>query len=161
MVSLGLFVALLVGSAALAPSFAYATEAENDKDVQLEVSYDPADGMGPTISTRSWYGSTLTLGKYDTSFKGATRYYNGQHVGIEMTCKTKGATSGKSKYFSVELHRKNGLVDTYIGSAAFKRKGFTKATWTNVGSGNYYFKFVRTSDGQSIHSNDVKMYSWK
>lgn len=41
-----------------------------------------------------------------------------------------------------------------------KRNGFSHAEWTNVGSGNYYFRFVKSHDGIYVVSNDVAMFSW-
>lgn len=141
------------------PTEAYALDSdESTEQIILEVSYDPNDSFFNGVGAQSWYGSSLYLSA--TSYSGQKRYYDGNNVGIEMTCSAAGGSACDS-YFSVELHRKNSLLeDTYIGSAPFKRNGFSKATWSNVGSGNYFFKFVKCSDSQSISSNDVAMYSW-
>lgn len=119
------------------------------------VTYGDAEGSTPInmLGLYSWYGGTLS---FATEATGATRYYDGNSVGIEMTTvsQTVGATD---THFSVELHRGDG---TYVGSAALARNGRTRAVWTNVNSGYYYFKFVKASDGIWVTSSDVAMFSW-
>lgn len=134
---------------------------ELESETRVIVKYDK-DNDSYGRSLYSWFGSSLDMSN-TTEMSGATHYYYGNNLGIEMSCYTKGSSSKCDTYFSVELHRLTGSyydVDEYVGSAAFKRNGFTKATWTNVGSGRYYFKFRKCPDGQSIHSDSVAMYSW-
>ncbi|MCI8424242.1 MAG: hypothetical protein HFJ72_01060 [Adlercreutzia sp.] len=109
------------------------------------------------IEPYSWFGSTLQLG-FKSKHTGETRWYDGTNVGIEMTSASS-VPSSSTQTFNVELHRAHGITNDWIGTAKFKVTGFTKATWTNVGSGNYYFVFNNQSN-YSVKSNDVKMYSW-
>lgn len=148
--------AMVLGVGGTSPTVVLADEGEDQ--IEIVVTHNPFESIKWGPMACSWYGSSLYMYK-TTSVSGSTRYYDGSNVGIEMTCTT-GGTNACDSYFSVELHRVSGFSDTYIGSAAFKHNGFTKATWTNVGSGNYYFKFVKCSDTQSISSNSVAMYSW-
>lgn len=103
-------------------------------------------------ATYSWYGSTLYVAPHN-EWTGATRNYDGSNVGIEMT----GTTSGT---FRVELHRGHLITNDYVGFATFDKSKFDKATWTNVGSGKYYFKFDNTQSSTKVSSSDVAMYSW-
>lgn len=105
----------------------------------------------------SWYGSEL---QFVTELAGTPRWYDGNSIGIEMTCSA--ITEGQlDTHFSVELWRgENTSNGTYIGSAALWRNGFSRAEWTNVGSGQYFFRFVKANDGIWVTSNDVAMFSW-
>lgn len=159
---IGLMGLIIVPSLMVAPTAAYADDERDTELVIPEISYDESDSIFNMPSTRSWYGSTLDM-TGTAQYTGSVRDYDGSNVGIEMTCYTTGSPSGCDRYFSVELHRKSGAFDSrddYVGSAAFKRNGFTKATWTNVGAGRYCFKFVKCADNQVLHSNSVAMYSW-
>lgn len=122
--------------------------------IALSVFVPSSIAFASEASTYSWYGSTLEVGGY-SSWTGATRYYDGSNVGIEMTCRSSGSGT-----FDVELHRGYIVFNDYIGTVAFNVNGFTKGTWTNVGSGNYYFKFNNPRVGLNVYSNDVAMYSW-
>lgn len=122
------------------------------------VTYDLSDAVVRNPAPRrSWFGSSL---QFQYSYSGPVRHYDGNNIGIEMTCRTLGSSSGCDSGFSVGLHRKRGLHDDYVGSAGFRRKGFSKATWENVGSGDYYFRFVKCSDSQTIIADNAAMYSW-
>lgn len=102
---------------------------------------------------RSWYGSTMSL---ITTYSTASYYFDGNSVGIEMTC-----SSQRSGTFSVTLYRDVGSGSSQrIGTAAFNRNGFTKATWSGVGSGTYHFVMSKPNDGTRVTSSDVAMYSW-
>lgn len=97
---------------------------------------------------RSWFGGSLSLVSHQTL---SSRYFDGNNVGIEMT-----ASCPVDGMFSVSLLRSGSLV----GSATFKRNGFTKATWEGVGPGYYQFSFSKANDGAWVTSGDVAMYSW-
>lgn len=104
------------------------------------------------ISTCSWYGGEATFTFTHTT---TPRYYDGTNVGIEMTC-----SSSKDGSFVVELWRGSSkLGGSYVGRAEFSRQGFTKATWSNVGSGNYFFVFTNNA-GTPITCSGIAMYSW-
>ena len=119
--------------------------------VEPIVSYScQADAGMP--SPLSWYGDDLSLsGTY--SFQ--DRYFDSNNVGIEMT-----ASCPSSGTFTVSLYRVVNGRGTLVGSASFKRRGFTKATWEGVGSGTYRFVCKKPADGKVVTSSDVAMYSW-
>lgn len=102
------------------------------------------------------YYSTLSFNQ--TSLTGATRYYSGRNISIEMDAYTTG-NNPCDNYFSVELHRADFPFSTQIGSAGFKRNGYSKATWPNMEPGNYFFRFVKCADSVTIKSNNVRMWS--
>ncbi len=120
-------------------------------DVQLTVTHSKLlDLYAP--STCSWYGGSASF-RYSTSLQAHS--FDGSNVGIEMTC-----SSTRSGSFTVYLYR-GTKADTrvLIGSTQFSRNGFTKATWTNVGSGTYHF-VLAGANGTTITANDIAMYSW-
>jgi len=118
------------------------------KDVNPTVSYiREVDAM-----PRAWFGSTMVL---YTTYETSTHYYDGNNVGIEMTC-----SSNASGTFNVTLMRIEGNSSASLGTAKFKRNGFTKATWEGVGPGAYYFVMSKPTDGRRVTSSDVAMYSW-
>lgn len=152
-------VGALLTAAVLCPATALGAP-END-EIEITVTHDPAESFFNGITPYSWFGSTLYFGGPEdiTMLDGEVRSYDGTNVGIEMTCsKSMGTTC--DDYFSVELWRGKPGSGTYVGSAGFAREGFTKATWSNVGSGDYAFRFVKCPDTQVIQSSDVAMYSW-
>ncbi len=134
----------------LVPSLAKADEV-GTSPVEVNVYSSPYEAPQPPLA-RSWYGESLYLSKQS---KSGSYYFDGNNIGIEMTasCSTGGS-------FTASLYRMNGANLSFIGSATFKRNGFTKATWSNVGSGTYRFVFTKTSDGSTVTSSDVAMYSW-
>lgn len=87
-------------------------------------------------------------------------HYTGKNIGISMDaeCDTSGTVC--DNYFSVELHRNTFPFSTYIGSEGFKRNGYTEAVWTNVGEGDYFFKFVKCNNGKWVSSDSVRMFSY-
>lgn len=99
-----------------------------------------------------WYGDDLSL---YTTHSFPELYFDGNNVGIEMT-----ASCPSSGTFIVSLYRVVNGRGTLVGSASFKRKGFTKATWEGVGSGTYRFVCKKPADGKLVTSSDVAMYSW-
>lgn len=147
-VATGLLLAAL-GLAPILPETSHAQELRSAMAVGTIVSYDIRDRMASRQS-RSWYGTTLRL---SSSGRTSTSYFDGNNVGIEMTC-----SSSKDGYFSVQLKRASD--GSTVGTASFKYNGFTKATWTNVGPDSYYFAFSKQIDGAIVTSSDVAMYSW-
>lgn len=147
---------VLAGAAAialglcLAPRPALASELI-DGSVEPIMSYSrQADAGMP--SPLSWYGDDLSL---YTTHSFPELYFDGNNVGIEMT-----ASCPSSGTFIVSLYRVVNGRGTLVGSASFKRKGFTKATWEGVGSGTYRFVCKKPADGKLVTSSDVAMYSW-
>lgn len=137
-------------SVCLVPASAKAEELNVDTDVAVYVSHDISERVIP-FSQRSWYGESINflsqqiLGDY---------YFDGNSVGLELT-----ASSASNGVFSVSLYRVSSGV-RFIGSIDFKRNGFTKGTWSNVGSGTYRFVLTKPADGFWVTSSDVALYSW-
>ncbi len=120
-------------------------------DIRLTVTHSKLRDPYEPLAC-SWYGTSASF-KNSVSLK--AHNYDGSNVGIEMTC-----SSSRSGSFTVALYR-GTKADTkaLIGSAQFSRNGFTKATWTNVGSGTYHF-VLSGAGGTTITANDIAMYSW-
>lgn len=97
------------------------------------------------------YVSTLSL-VYD--FRGATRDYSGPGVYISVdkpSCNTAGT-------YTISLYR-DKLIDSRIGTVTRDRNKSGGATWTNAGSGRYYFRFQKSGDGATVTSKRVVMGS--
>ncbi len=109
----------------------------------------------PAIAYASSYYSTLS---FSYQLKGATRSYTGTNMNICMTAK---APVTSITTFTVKLYRDRTwpIPDDYIGYSTFPRNGSKTATWTNVGSANYYFFFSKANDGVTVTSNNVHMYN--
>ncbi|MBS3902582.1 MAG: hypothetical protein KGZ54_11285 [Dethiobacter sp.] len=111
----------------------------------------------PGIVLASSYHSTLSfLGEH----RGPTRSYSGNNVGISMTAYT---TTPQQPHhattFTVELHRQNLIGSTYIGNSVFPRNGYKSNTWSSVGSGNYFYWFIKARDGVVVKSDNVHLFS--
>lgn len=164
-ISVALAITLTLGCATAYPTTSFAEEPTeptvtlyDSMRIDPVVTHDkdeyPIDPTGLTSS----YSSTLVLGV--PSHVGITRYYSGTNISISMDAYTTGSGGNCDPSFSVELHRAHGFYSEYIGSAAFWRDGYSKATWSNVGPGDYYFKFVRCmQDNKTIYSNNVRMWN--
>ena len=140
----GLFIAFLVLLTSLFPIKAWATEDE----FEVSVTYDDSN---TGVSACSWFGKPLTLNSYER----LGRYsFDGSNVGLELT-----ASCAKTGFFTVTLLRVSDTSTIRIGSASLKSNGFTKATWSNVGSGQYMFEF-RSNLGSLITAPTVALYSW-
>lgn len=140
---------LLTAYCAALPLPASADDYLGDEVVPNVVHFVDKSNSGP-FSMRSWYGASLRL---TTIQRFGPYYFDGNNVGIEMTasCPTNGN-------FFVSLERAS--TGGNVGTATFRRNGFTKATWTNVGSGDYIFTCSKNKDGSAVASSDVAMYSW-
>lgn len=130
---------MLVAVCGIAPKGAFAEE----------LSTSTVNDWRPVLveDERAWYGASCT---FSDSWSSPRRYYDGENVGIEMSTQSSGAGS-----FTVQLYKSNRL----IGSKAVTKNGFARATWENVGSGEYHFKFVDRS-GSRIACSDIAMFSW-
>lgn len=106
----------------------------------------------------SSYWSTLD---YKTQAIGAVRSYSGSNVAISLTSVQSGP--GVSTTHRVTLVRRTCAIvcwEDQIGSVNVPRNGASgQRTWTNVGSGNYYFYFTKAADGVRITSNNVHMWN--
>lgn len=114
-----------------------------------------ASAFASQESMQSWYSSTFA---FNTNLRGATRTYDSSSVGIEFD--TYQDSSYTSPVLTCALYRDGLLYDDYIGTASGKCKGSNHFDWTNVGSGDYYFYFSKTTDGYWVYSDYVKMFSW-
>lgn len=140
----GLLIVFLILLTSIFPIKAWATEG----DVEVSVTYDDSNSG---VAACSWFGEPLTLNSYERF----GRYtFDGSNVGLELT-----SSCAKSGFFTVTLLRVSDASTVRIGSASLKSNGFTKATWSNVGSGQYMFEF-RSNLGSVITAPTVAMYSW-
>lgn len=140
-------VVLLVMSCAVETAYAQGLQSATES-VTISTSPSPL----ATGCARSWYGSKLSL---LTRAQTELKHYDGSSIGIEMTC-----SSASEGTFLVSLYRVESSSTQFLGSATFKRRGFTKATWNGVGSGSYYFVFSKANDGTLVTSSDAATYSW-
>ena len=108
--------------------------------------------------------STALASSYYTSFNfkfhliGANRSYDGNSVAISAT-----ASSSQTypSTYRVTLHRYyNPLYYPTIGYSDFPVNGYKSVAWTNVGSGTYYFDFIKADNGLYVSSNNVHMWSY-
>lgn len=104
------------------------------------------------VMPRSWYGWSFSITRGEV--KTPSRYYDGNNIGIEMTC-----YSRVSSKLEVSCWTAAG---SQIGRAAtFSSPGFSKATWGSRGPGTYYFKIAANNENaETVTSDDVQMYSW-
>lgn len=141
---LGRFLVALFILMFLFPLKAWATDGE----YEVSVTYDDSN-FG--VAACSWFGDPLALNSYARL---GSYSFDGSNVGLELT-----ASCAKEGFFTVTLLRVSGASTVRIGSAPLKSNGFTKATWSNVGSGQYMFEFS-SSLGSVITAPTVAMYSW-
>lgn len=126
--------------------------ADNFRTTSDPVITHSVTSVSKSVDMRSWYGSTMVL---LSQAQTEPKTYDGNSIGIEMTC-----SSTVPGTFVVSLYRVGSTSAQFVGSADFKRQGFTKATWNGVGSGRYYFLFIKPNDGYLVISNHVATYSW-
>ena len=129
------------------PEPVQASEVERN-EAPIIVTYSRDD----VVSPRAWFGTSMVL---YTTYATSSHYFDGNSVGIEMTCASVGGGT-----FNVTLRRVQGNSSVSIGTAAFRRNVFTKATWEGVGAGTYFFVMSKPTDGTRVTSSDVAMYSW-
>ena len=101
----------------------------------------------PIIVFAASYTSSFN---FDTTLTGSTRSFNGSNINLKTVSKSSGHTAASSRYFTVALYRKNTIGSSYVGEASFLRDGTSNKTWTNVGSGKYYFYFSKGFDGRYV-----------
>lgn len=61
----------------------------------------------------------------------------------------------KPTKFSVSLYRKNFIGSSLIGTVVRPREGYHDITWSNAGSGNYYFYYRKARDGANVLSDAI------
>ena len=140
----GWFIAAIVLLALMLPIKAMAAEG----DYEVSVTYDDSN---TGVTACSWFGKPLTLNSYE---RFGSYSFDGSNVGLEFT-----SSCAKTGFFTVTLLRVSDSSTIRIGYASLKSNGFTKATWSNAGSGQYMFEF-RSKPGSLITAPTVAMYSW-
>ena len=116
---------------------------------------------GRTQGVQALESVDTTLAFATTYHYGEIRHFDGTGVGLSMTCQTVGDDAAEDT-FVVELHRMVlGFVDVQVGSATVPREGTVYLTWDNAGSGDFFLRFVKAPDGQTIASADVRVFSFE
>lgn len=108
----------------------------------------------------STYSSYESSGWFENTYKSPERSYDGNNIAITITAHNSVPTHINTT-FTVTLYRKNFIGSTKIGSATFDRDcvGQT-AAWTNVGSGTYYFVYIKEGDGTREFLDYVHYYNY-
>lgn len=140
----GWFIAAIVLLVLIFPVKALAAEG----DYEVSVTYDDSN---TGVTACSWFGKPLTLNSYE---RFGSYSFDGSNVDLEFT-----SSCAKTGFFTVTLLRVSDSSTIRIGYASLKSNGFTKATWSNAGSGQYMFEF-RSNPGSLITAPTVAMYSW-
>ncbi len=78
-------------------------------------------------------------------------------VGEEQSDSGSGAANN---VFNIQLRRNHTLWYDDCGTYSESRNGSSHFDWYGVGSGDYYFYFYKTIDGQWVHCDAMGMYSW-
>ncbi len=107
-----------------------------------------------TAYAASSYTSTLA---FQGEHTGPTREYTGTDMRWRGTTYTRGQAAIMSNYFDVSLYRKNIIGSSYIGTVTCNRTGSHNLSWSNVGSGKYYFYYVKARDGADVVSDAITM----
>lgn len=126
---------------------------EMNNEVIMQITHNNAADLQDEVSLRSWHGYRLNL---SLSARTPNWVFDGNNIAIEMTC-----TASRNDSFTTTLYRigSSGAKER-VGSADLKYQGFSKATWTNVGPGTYFFEFEKKADGITVFSSDAAAYSW-
>lgn len=131
----------------LNPLNVFAAEVLQTDATLIELTQSQKGGIEPY----SWYGEPFSI--VSGTKKTAVRYFDGSSVGLEMT-----SSATIQGTFSVSLYREGG---TLLGARQLKFNGFSKVTWSNVGSGRYFFSFTKTTaPSVKVTTSQLKMYSW-
>lgn len=113
-------------------------------------------------ASASWYGWTYAT--FSVAVNGAARYYDGNNVGLNWSGDTHNSNPNHSNNgggFTITLQRKNAWGGwTTIGSYRADRNRGGGATWSNVGSGTYRFRFTKANDGTTEYVRGIEMFSW-
>ena len=88
---------------------------------------------------------------------GPTREYTGQDMNWSGYTYTRGQLPHMPDIFRIYLYRKNFIGSTCIGHVDRPREGYHDVSWTNVGSGKYYFVYVKARDGADVVSDEITM----
>lgn len=106
------------------------------------------------------YWSTL---RFQGEHQGATRSYNGANMNIAYDSYIAVNAPHQATTYTIYLYRHNCFLficsDERIGQVTAPYVGHAAGTWTNVGSADYFFLFVKPRDNVSIASDSVHMFS--
>ncbi|MBQ9937642.1 MAG: hypothetical protein IJO86_04870 [Oscillospiraceae bacterium] len=105
-----------------------------------------------TAFAATTYTSSLA---FQGEHTGAKRDYTGSDMYWSGTTYTEGQLSHMPTTFSVSLYRKKFIGSTLIGTVSLPRVGTHNVPWTNVGSGKYYFYYVKARDGSNVVSDAI------
>lgn len=107
------------------------------------------------------YYSTLA---FQGEHTGQTRTYTHKNISYSASAystlggKTVTVNSKYAKTYTVSLYRKTGwFTSEKVGSSNLSRYQYGSASWTNVGTGDYYFYFTKARDGVDVNSSNVVM----
>lgn len=89
--------------------------------------------------------------------KGVTREYTGRDMHWSGSTYTQYQGANMPTTFYVSLYRQNLIGSSLIGGVSCPRVGYHDLVWTNVGSGKYYFYYVKARDNANVVSNAITM----
>jgi len=98
-------------------------------------------------------------GWFETNWNSPTRYFDGNNIGFTIVTHNS-VPSHINTTFTVDLYRKNWIGSSKVGTVTINRSGTYTAEWTNVGSGDYYFRFNKAHDGTRQYIDSIRYYSW-
>lgn len=105
-------------------------------------------------ATNSIYTSELAFHGQHT---GVTHEYTGTDMHWYGTTYEEYGTAGNPTVFTVCLYRDNLFFDDKIGTKELPREGYHNVTWSNVGSGKYYFFYSKARDEANVCSDCITM----
>lgn len=120
----------------------------------LAIFFAISFSFSPHVDASSYYSSAT----FSTYLRGATRSYSGSNISISPT----GASCSGCvpTTYNISLWRNVSFgSDNRIGTLQCPRASNCLRTWTNVGSGDYYFVFERAADGGVQTVSTVYMYN--
>ena len=88
---------------------------------------------------------------------GSTRSYTGTDMTWSGYTYTEYQNDFMATTFNVSLYRKNFIGASKIGSSTLSRVGHHNVSWTNVGSGDYYFYYTKDRDNANVRSDAITM----
>lgn len=116
-----------------------------------------SEAFGAPVVLRNWFGSNFA---FDTTLRGSTRYFDLDNIGCDFKAYTDSGKGLANDTFNIELRRDHGFWYDGCGSQTAARNGSSHFDWYGVGSGDYYFYFSKTFDGQVVRCDAMGIYSW-
>ncbi|MDO3682050.1 hypothetical protein [Paenibacillus ehimensis] len=97
---------------------------------------------------------TVFASSYDIDYEfkyelqGSTRSFSGSNIKLTTNSSAESCDICQS-FWTASLYRDNSwpIGDDFIGEAQMSRYTSDSTDWSNVGSGNYYTKFKKATDG--------------